>query len=267
APAGADSAPSVDPPVDETVFADRNALAADALCRLFAYTDDERARRYAERTLDAVADRCADGVVSHFDGDASPTHLLADQARVAGAYTTAAQVLDPAYVESARAVADATVETLRDGETGAFLDGVPSGPGLLDRPLRPLDDNAAMADALVDLAALTGEDRYRKVAKAALGAFAGAADRMGVEVAAYATAAARVVDPPLTVAVADAPGSDLHRAALRVADHEKVVVPAAHESPAFDHPRGTAFVHRPDGVAGPADGPADLVALVSKTAE
>ena len=46
-----------------------------------------------------------------------------------------------------------------------------------------------------------------------------------MQVAAYATAAARLCRDPLVVEVADEAGSDLHRAAMRVADHEKVVIP------------------------------------------
>jgi uncharacterized protein YyaL (SSP411 family) len=113
------------------------------------------------------------------------------------------------------------------GDGGAFHDGPAAGPGLLDRPLRPLDGNVAMADALLDLAALTGESRYREVAHDAVAAFAGAWDRFGVQVAGYGAVAARLRNDALTVDVAADPGSDLHRAALRVADHEKVVRPAA----------------------------------------
>jgi len=50
---------------------------------------------------------------------------------------------------------------------------------------------------------------------------------MGAQVAGYGSVAARCCRDPLVLVVADAAGSDLHRAALRVADHEKVVVPEA----------------------------------------
>jgi len=37
---------------------------------------------------------------------------------------------------------------------------------LCDRPLRPLDSNVAFADGLLlELAVLTGEDRYREVTR------------------------------------------------------------------------------------------------------
>lgn len=256
------------PAVDATAFADGNALAADALLALYAYTDDERARRYAERTLDYLrAELVEDGVVAHFAGSGERC-VLADQAAVARAFAAAAQVLDAEYLDVACAVADAAIDRLHEGEdSGAFVDAPPEGPGLLDRPLRAVDDNAAMANALVDLHALGGDDRYREVARAAVGAFAGAADRMGVQVADYATAAARVADPPLRVAVAADPGSDLHRAALRVADHEKVVVPRAHDLLDGDFEPGRAYILTADGRSDPAGTPDELADRVAATVE
>ncbi|MFC3477373.1 DUF255 domain-containing protein [Halobacterium litoreum] len=248
---------AADPGVDETAYADVNALAADALLTLAAYTDDERARRYAERTLDYLADVLVDdGEVRHFAGEDAPVGLLADRAQVVRAFATAAQVLGGDYLDTARTVADAAIDDLQDA-TGAFRDGPESGAGLLDQPLRPIDDAAVLADALVDLHHLTGEARYLDSARNAVGAFAGAADRMGVQVAAYGTAAARVAGDPLVIAVADEAGSDLHRAALRMADHEKVVVPNA------DGDAGTAWVETPDGATDTVSEPAALADLVA----
>ena len=256
---------SVDAPgVDPTVFADGNALAVDALLAYAAYTDDEHARRYAERALSSLLDDLVeDGAVTHYrtGGETGETGLLADGARVLGALTRAAQVLgDDGHLDAAAAVADHAIETLRAGD-GAFADGPASGEGLLSHPLYPLDDTAEFADALVDLAVLTGEDRYREVAYDAIAAYAGATERFGVQVAGYATAAARIHGGPLVVQVGADAGSDLHRAALRVADHEKVVVPNA-----GDADPGTAHVVVGDRVSEPAETPADLVARVAALA-
>jgi uncharacterized protein YyaL (SSP411 family) len=83
------------------------------------------------------------------------------------------------------------------------------------------------ADGLLDLAAITGDERYRVAATDAVEAFAGAWDRIGVQVAGYGSVAARLTGGDLVVDVGDPAGSDLHRAALRIADHEAVVVPGA----------------------------------------
>jgi len=229
---------------DLTAYADANAAAADALLVFAAYTDDDGAREYARRTLGYLRrELIDDGAVVHYrDGDErGEAGLLTDQAGAAAAFARAAQVLgsdvrsdgrwtvdgsdggeSDGYLSTARAVAEHAIETLRD--EGSFRDGPAEGPGLLDRPLRPIDGNVEMASALLDLAALTGDGSYRSAARETVGAFAGAWDRIGVQIAGYGAVAGRLCRPDLVIDV-DRAGSDLHRAALRVADHEKVVRP------------------------------------------
>jgi len=250
------------PRTDLTAFAGGNGLAADAMLTYYGYTDDEHAREYGERVLEylgrELVDETAGSVVHYQDrGDVGPQDVLDDLAAVVMAFTRAAQTLGTG-LETARAVADHAIDTLHD--QGSFLDGPSEGEAMLDRPLRPLDGNAAMANALIDLAALTGEDNYHDVATETVGAFAGASHRIGVQVAEYGTAASRVVREPLVVQVATEPGSDLHRAALRVADHEKVVVPNADETVAPNLEPGTARVV---GVDEPASDPEALMARVA----
>ncbi|TKR25304.1 DUF255 domain-containing protein [Natronomonas salsuginis] len=241
------------PHVDPTVFADRNGLAAEALCRFAAVTDHEGAR-YAERALEHVLETLVDdGHVTHFDGERSETGLLADHARLLSGLTAAAQVLGPdGWIDPARTIADDAIDRLATAD-GSFRDGQPSGAGLLDRPLYPLGTNAEMADALLDLAALTGEDRYVAAAEDALSAFAGAYDRMGVEAAGYAAGCARAHYEPLVVRTPPV-GTDLHRAALRLADHEKVVVP---------EDRDDAVAIRADHTTAPAATPDELLERAS----
>ncbi|WP_455449837.1 DUF255 domain-containing protein [Natrinema thermotolerans] len=253
-----DRAAADEPPVDSGVFAGPNALAIDGLLTYYAYTDDERARRYAERALETLrTDLLADGVVAHAredaierDGDGDALPLLTNQARTLAALTTVASTIETDALADAAAVADATIERLHDGDS--FLDGPAEGVGLCDRPLRPLDANVALADALIDLAALSGEDRYREYARNTLEAFAGASERFGVQIAQYATATSRLLEGPLVIRVGDDPGSDLHRAALRMADHEKVVVPDA------DRESGTARAELGEAVSATAETPAEL---------
>jgi uncharacterized protein YyaL (SSP411 family) len=241
-----------DPPaVDDTVLADRNGLAVDGLLRYVAYTDDDAVTRYARQAREHVCETLVeDGVVTHYREESSDgaavgeSGLLLDQARLLAGLTTSWEVLgEPG---PATAVADWTVEHLQT-DSGAFRDGPVGGPGLLDRPLYPLDAGVECADALLDLATLTGQQRYRRAARRGLEAFAGAAERMGVEVAHYAGTVARLRDPR-RIEVATAPGSDLHRAALRLADHETVVAPLV----ASGHDTTATAGHDPD--RGDADG-------------
>ena len=259
-----------EPRRDRTGYAGGNALAAEALLTVAAYTDADAPREYAGRVLGTLAGSVLDGgVVSHIHPDDvgndevdPPTGVLADHARVVAAFTTARQVLGPDAlsvdaVAVARRVADEAIGALREPE-GAFRDGPTAGVGLVSAPLRPLDGNVEVAEALLDLAAVVGvvdgpgddrddddgsagrrSDDYADVAHDAIAAFAGAHERFGVQVAGYGSVASRLTRPDLVVAVGDAAGSDLHRAALRVADHEAVVVPAAPDTPA-----GVATVRR-----------------------
>ena len=255
------------PRTDLTVFAGGNALVADALLIYHAYTDDEHAREYAERVLDTLRTDLIgregddEGVVTHFvaGDEVGESLLLEDHARVVAAYCRAQQVLGEG-LDVARAVADTAIDELFDD--GSFRDGPAEGPGMLDKPLRPIDANVEMADALLDLAVLADDERYRDVAHDTVAAFAGAADRIGVQVAGYGGVAARLCRDPLVVAVADDVGSDLHRAALRIADHEKVVVP---DATGDDYEAGTAYLLDGETVH-PAETPEELMTTVAEQA-
>ncbi|GAB6880157.1 DUF255 domain-containing protein [Halorubrum gandharaense] len=271
--APADDREDLDPPRrDLTVYAGGNALAADALLAVHAYTDDERAREYAIRILDHLERELIDaetGAVTRFrSGDeVGETDLLEDAARVVSALVRAAGVVgDSRYADIARTVADRAIDRLH--VDGSFVDGPREGAGLLDRPFRPLDGNVELSTALLDLATLTGESQYREVAHETAEAFAGATDRLGVQVAGYGSLVGRLLRDTTTVVVGTEPGSDLHRAGWRVADHEKVVVPNAHREDA-PAPRtvaeGTAVVLAGDRVSEPATTPDELMARVADT--
>ncbi len=255
------------PAVDETVFADRNGIAIDGLLSFVAYTDDETARRYAQNARDHVCDRLVDdnGRVTHYktSEETGESGLLLDQARLLLALTTSWEVLgEPG---PARAVADWTLDNLQD-ENGAFRDGPAEGPGLLDRPLYPLDTTVECAQALLDLGLLTGEDSYQQAAREAIEAYAGAAERMGVEVAHYATAVARLREPQV-LEVGTQAGTDLHRAALRLADHETVVSPRAEsahiEGAGNTVPDGHVRLRTDGTEIGQASSPAELESLLT----
>jgi len=272
--APAEDRTDLDPPRrDLTVFAGANALAADALLTLAAYTDDTESREYADRILDGLTRDLVDtetGQVHHFrpaDDETAPVDLLEDVSRVVSAFVRAAGVLGSG-VDVARTVADRALDRLR--VDGSFVDGPRSGPALLDRPFRPLDGNVELALGLCDLAAITGEDRYRVVARETAESFAGATDRLGVQVASYGSLVGRLQRGTTTIVVGDEPGSDLHRAAWRVADHEKVVVPNAHREGAPTPHRvapGSAVVLVDDDISEPATTPDELMTRVAAVAE
>lgn len=223
---GGDTIDETSGPVDETIFADRNAAAVDALLRYWMYTESELARRHAEQAREyLLSELVTDGEVTHYrdEMEVGESGLLLDQASVLTALTTSWEVLGESG--PVRAVADWTIENLQTAN-GTFRDGPIEGPGLVGEPLYPLDTAAECAASLLDLALLSGDQHYREVAANAISSFAGATDRMGVQVAQYASVASRLLSPQ-AIEVGTAAGTDLHRAALRLADHETVVVPAA----------------------------------------
>lgn len=250
---------------DRTVYAGDNALAVTALYTLAAYTDDPTARQIATDVRHSLAATLIeDGSVTRFraDEETGEQGLLMDSARVIGAFTTAQQVVGEG-IDTARAVAETAIEERYTDRS--FRDGPDTGPGLLDRPLRPLDGNVAMARGMFEIGLLTGDDRYRDIAEETVASFAGARDRLGVQVAEYGSLSARVLREPLMIAIGDSAGSDLHRAACRVADHEKLVIPnAAAESPRPDLDIGAGeavIVGRADIEA--ATSPAELMTRVA----
>ena len=248
--------PTDAPPVDSQVYTDSTARAIDGLLTVVAYTDHAVARDLAEQGMNFIRDSRLQAGGFHHSSDAASGPFLTDQAAGLQALTTASQVLGDEYLDPARAVADRAIADLQS-ESGAFVDAVPAGPALLDRPLHPIDDNARMADALIDLSYLTGEDGYREAARDAVAAFGDAAEHLGVQAATYGRAASRLVDPPLVIDVATDPGTDLHRAALRMADHEKVVVPNA----SVDGP-GDAAIRGADQGRSPITTPQELADTV-----
>lgn len=251
------------PPVDRACYADTTAQAVEALLRFVAYTDDERARSLAREGLTWLRQTSVrDGSVDHVPEDLTTEGtgagtLLGDQAGALEALTTATQVLGREYLDPARTVADVSIERLQTG-SGAFRDGDVEGPALLDRPTYPIESNARMADALVDLGILSQEEAYNVAAERAVRAFADAAEHLGVQAARYGRAAARLVSEPLVIDVATDPGSDLHRAALRMADPEKVVVPEVRLAGS-----GLARVRGRDLPVEPIETPADLATAVA----
>ena len=254
------------PAVDETILADRNGVAIDGLLRFVAYTDDESAQQYARSARQHVCETLVgeDGAVTHYDTreETGESGLLLDQARLLAGLTTSWEVLgEPG---PAIEVADWTIENLQD-ESGAFRDGRAVGAGLLDQPLYPLDTAVECADALLDLALLTGESAYETAAREAIEAFAGATDRMGIEVAQFATVAARLQNPQV-LEVGTKAGSDLHRSALRLADHETVVAPRTTDGTdgvATTVTDGEARLLTDGTETGRATSPAELEALLT----
>jgi uncharacterized protein YyaL (SSP411 family) len=186
----------------------------------------------AAGALGALRARLWDDAVGtyHFDagdGPRLPT-LLSDLAALLGAeldlYEAGGGSTALAF---AHEVATRLV-TLEDAEHGGFTDAPPRDePGRVARADRPIEDNALAADALLRLATISGEERWRELAIRALRSFAGVYRESGQFAAPYARAVSRALADPLRIGVTgstdDPAATALWREAVACDDPARVV--------------------------------------------
>ena len=243
------------PYVDPVLYTNWNALAAAAHLALARATGADEARSVAATTLGAIRARLWDPSQGtyHFDAGSGPSlpTLLTDLAALLAAqldfYESGA---GPSALEFAREIAQRLV-SLEDAEQGGFADAPERDePGRVRRAERPIEDNGVAADALLRLATLTGEDRWRELAVRALRSFAGGYREWGQFAAPYARAVARAIAEPLHIVVAGPPDDALARALwdeTRRSDDPVSVTERL--DPAADRARMTALGYPPADVA------------------
>jgi uncharacterized protein len=226
------------PARDDKVLAGWNGLAiaalADAARLLAANAGAERGelRVRAAGYRDAAA--AAAGAVlgglrdeggrlrrSWKDGRASADGVLEDYANLAdGLLALYEATFEEGYFRDARSLVDAILERFAHPD-GGFYDTPADGEALIVRP-RDVQDNAtpsgnAMAvTALLRLAALTGEGRYRTAAERALGAVGPYLSRYPTGFAQWLIALEFAHGPVAEVAVVGDPGDERVRALLDV---------------------------------------------------
>src|SRR5690606_12560169 len=216
------------PFVDETPYAGWVSLVASGHLAAARYAGVEGAQEAALRALDRVwAEAFDEGRgVAHAVGERSGEGYLEDQAYAARAFIDAFELTQrPAWLERARRVLDVMLARFRD-DGGALLDRARDAAGAVGaraEPHRPGVDapapsgNAVAAPALLRLAALTHEERWREAALGVLTAFGGTALRVGAAAATFVWAVSWATLPVTTVVVVGAPGDARADALLRAA--------------------------------------------------
>ncbi len=213
------------PFVDRTFYTDWNALMVSAFLSLTpvpASPTVEGAQAFATKTLDRLWNemyREGEGLYHSARENGAPQLLnqLADLARGAAAFLDANQVTgEGVYLKRARTLADLALAHLYDGETGSFWSEPPGKVGLLRVPTKSMNENAAMADALLRLYRLTGEEKYRNAAENTLTFFAADYERYGYMAGEYARAVDHFLKEPLSVHIVG-PADDPRTHALLVA--------------------------------------------------
>ena len=206
--------------------------------------------------------------------------MLEDHGCVAhGFLALAGATGDAAWLDRARAVLDHALERFR-ADDGGFFDTASDAEALVARPRDPSDNaspsgTSAMVHALLAVASMTGEGRYRQAAEEALGTVAALAVQ-APRFAGWSLAAAEALAAgPLEVAVVGAEGTardELERTARR-APGVTVVVSAADADTTRGIPlltaRGpvggnpAAYVCREMVCERPVTTPADLESLLT----
>ncbi|MFZ0890484.1 MAG: thioredoxin domain-containing protein [Candidatus Binataceae bacterium] len=159
----------VKPGRDDKILAAWNGMTISAFAEGYRALGEARYLETAKRALRFVMDRMWDGgglKRSFKDGIARFNGYLEDYALIAGAMIDIYEAsLDPAYIASARRIADVMFERFLDGEKGGFFFTSEDHEPLIARPKAAFDGstpsgNSAAAMALLRLHAYTGEPRY-----------------------------------------------------------------------------------------------------------
>ncbi len=194
------------PYVDRTVYASWNALGASAYVAAGGALADPALEDRAHDVVVTVANRlAANDRLHHYDAGEGPrvAGLLVDAVALVTAmldlYETGRwpNALKGALIGAAR-----IRDELEDRELGGFWDAPQREEfGRVATREKPIEDNAAAADALLRLAALSGDESWRDSAVHALRFFVGTYRGWGQFAAAYAGAVSRALAEPLTITV------------------------------------------------------------------
>jgi len=204
---GVDRAKHGAPYVDATFYTSWNALAISAYLAAADVLNDPRLRERGLEVLRTIASTMWDPEegLAHFDHGEGPKvrDLLGDLAAVLTAQLDAYETGDhPIGIVGAQRVATQMRERLEDAEQGGFFDAPERAePGRVALRERPIEDNAMAAEALMRLAALTGDEHWRETAVRALRSFVGTYRGWGQFASSYANAIARALTEPLAITV------------------------------------------------------------------
>lgn len=220
------------PTVDPTVLAGPNALAIRAHVAWWQATGDAEALAKAKRGMDFLLQNLLkpDGALDHFlpeeDTDVAaagriPNGLLGDSADVTAAcldlYEAGQGV---AYLDSADLIAGWIRGHLEDPRGSALFDSAvrPDAVGNLKVGTKDVPDNMQMADALLRLYLLTGDEEHARLAQRILQAFIPASPQLGFFGTGLALAAERALLPPILVHILGTAGAPETEALIAAAN-------------------------------------------------
>jgi uncharacterized protein YyaL (SSP411 family) len=214
------------PYIDRIVYTNWNAGLASAFAVAGRALDDDTLVAEALATLDAIDAQLLDarGLCFHFrrPGEAPQVqNLLIDQVAYLRALLDAHEISgEPRLRERALALSRTVLEVFDDSH-GAFVDHAnDGGPGRLAMRDSALGENANLADSLLRLSAMTGDQQFAARAERTLRAFAARYAEARSFAASYAGSVARALWGGASVAIIGSPAetAPLREAALSLGD-------------------------------------------------
>lgn len=171
------------------------------------------------------------------------------------AFTTAYQHLgNKKFLKKAEILAQLCIQKLQSPE-GGFYDSIPNSDelGMLSAPLIDLQQNAYAAKWLLELEALTGNNRYGKAAVAALEAFGGFYREYGITASEYALAVYTAINPwikiEITGSIDDDAFQNLWAAAIKPYVPNKAVNPLGTNNSEEKKKPGHTYVGKPNAIS------------------
>jgi uncharacterized protein YyaL (SSP411 family) len=209
------------PFVDRRVYTGWNALAASAYIAAGNALGEQKPIDRAVAVMSAIGERAWDGsTLAHVSGaEPEVRGLLADFAAVIAAildeYETGER---PRALAAAASLSAKMRSVLEDPGSGGFWDAPErAAPGRLAMREKPIEDGAAMADTLLRLAVLTGDDQRHEIAARALRGFVGEYRQWGQFAAAFGSSTARALSEPRLVVVVGPDADPAARALWQIA--------------------------------------------------
>jgi uncharacterized protein YyaL (SSP411 family) len=228
--------PAKAPPIDKLVLAGPNALAGAALLRAGALLGDAALEQAGRTALDLVLTRAVAagrGAGHVIESEPDLGRYLVTQSEVAFGLLDGYEATgDARYLAAAKDIAEFVRNNMKVSGEKAYRDHLVVGAefGLLDMPLRPMQDNARLARVFVRLAAQGEFEEGHFAAEEILGSYAGDLASHGVRAVEPGLAIDEIISEPLVVtlegAVDDPKAMALRRAALNLR-HGWVVVKTA----------------------------------------
>ncbi len=195
------------PSIDKTFYTNYNVLFVSSYLLASAVLNNPELTKFAVKVLERVVGSADNnGALPHYSGEDISTlkGLLVDQALTLHALVDAYEHTGNwRHIETATKLLDYSIRTLGDEKGGGFYD-IPEQSadiGELKARDKPMEENSAMATAMLRLSWITGNEQYEKLAEQTLKLFAGEYERYGIMAAGYALALEYLLNGPVGITI------------------------------------------------------------------